>query len=395
MSKKQRAKGLKENANSFMFLYLLSLLLALSTFLYSSYCFSDTPQEEYKKIQKEIKEHREKIRKAERRETSILSELERTDRELSNVEAELRKYRKKLMDCEREISRVESEISKSKKSIEQQKEWIKRKLRAMQKSRFPSEIVILLSGTDDLSLLMRRWKYLQYISAYENKLLLDYHKNLENLDVKERQLLGLRADLMKNEAKIRSDEKELEKKKREKEIILASVRNEKSSYEKMLKELKEASRRLLNIIRESEKSETYSAKGFTALKGKLPWPVEGRVAIPYGSQKDPVFNTPIFRSGIFIQAGDDLYAKAVHTGKVVFAEWFKGYGQLMIVNHGEGYHTLYGSLSEIFSKVGDIINGGQIIGRVGNSGMVDVPGLYFELRYKGKPLDPLQWLKRK
>ncbi|MGB9716110.1 MAG: murein hydrolase activator EnvC family protein [Thermodesulfovibrionales bacterium] len=395
MSKEYRAKSMEQKTKRYIFLYLLSLLLALSTLLYSSHCLSANPQEEYKKIQKEIKEHKEKIRKAERRETSILSELERTDRELSIVEAELRKYRKKLMETEREISRVESEILKSKKSIEQQKEWIKRKLRAMHKNRCPSEVVILLSGTDDLSSFMRRWKYLQYISSYENKLLLDYRKKLDNLNTKERQLLDLKAELTKNEAKIRSDEEELEKKKREKEIILASVRNEKSSYEKMLKELKEASRRLLNIIRKSEKSDTYTAKGFTALKGKLPWPVEGRVAIPYGTQKDPVFNTPIFRSGIFIQAGEDLYAKAVHTGKVVFAEWFKGYGQLMIVNHGDGYHTLYGSLSEIFSKVGDIINSGQIIGRVGNSGIVDVPGLYFELRYKGKPLDPLQWLKRK
>jgi septal ring factor EnvC (AmiA/AmiB activator) len=363
--------------------------------LFASYCLAATPHEEYKKIQKEIKEHREKLRKLERRESSILSELEATDKELSSAEAELRKYRRILRDNEREILRVESEISKSKKSIEQQKEWIKRKLRAMQKNRYQSDIVILLSGADDLSLLMRRWKYLQYISTYENKLLLDYRKNLEGLNAKERELLALKAELVKNEAKIKSQEEELSKKKKEKEVILASVQNEKSSYENMLRELKAASKRLLEIIRESEKGDTYSAKGFTALKGKLPWPVEGRVAIPYGSQKDPRFNTPIFRSGIFIQAGEDLFAKAVHTGKVVFAEWFKGYGQLMIVNHGDGYHTLYGSLSEIFSKVGDIINSGQIIGRVGNSGIVDVPGLYFELRYKGKPLDPLQWLKRK
>jgi septal ring factor EnvC (AmiA/AmiB activator) len=85
----------------------------------------------------------------------------------------------------------------------------------------------------------------------------------------------------------------------------------------------------------------------------------------------------------------------VHNGKVVFAEWFKGYGQLVIVNHGDGYHTLYGSLSEIFTSVGDIIKGKQILGRVGNSGLLNSSGLYFELRYKGKPLDPLQWLHKR
>jgi septal ring factor EnvC (AmiA/AmiB activator) len=162
----------------------------------------------------------------------------------------------------------------------------------------------------------------------------------------------------------------------------------------MLKELKEASRRLLDVIQESEK-DTYRAKGFSGLRGKLLWPVEGKIAIPYGSSRDPRFNTPVFKSGIFIQTGEDTNAKAVYAGKVVFAEWFKGYGRLMIVNHGDGYHTLYGSLSEIFSKVGDIINSGQVIGRVGDSGILDAPGLYFEVRYKGKPLDPVQWLKKR
>jgi septal ring factor EnvC (AmiA/AmiB activator) len=163
----------------------------------------------------------------------------------------------------------------------------------------------------------------------------------------------------------------------------------------MLEELKTASKRILKVIREAEKRDKFTAKGFSKLKGKLPWPLRGRVAIPYGSQRDPRFNTPIFRSGAYFQSTKDTSAKAVYHGKVVFAEWFKGYGKLVIINHGEGYHTLYGSLSEIFTNVGDIIKERQVIGRVGNSGVLNAPGLYFELRYKGKPLNPLQWLKRR
>jgi septal ring factor EnvC (AmiA/AmiB activator) len=205
----------------------------------------------------------------------------------------------------------------------------------------------------------------------------------------------LRQELIENEKKVREKERTLAEKKREKEQVLAYARKEKSSHEKMLRELKEASKKLLEIIRESEKADAYSGKGFPGLKGRLPWPVEGKVALNYGFQRDPQFHTPLFRNGIFIQAGADLFAKAVHSGKIVFAEWFKGYGQLMIVNHGDGYHTLYGSLAEIFSKVGDIIKKGQVIGRVGNSGIMNEPGLYFELRYRGKPLDPLQWLVKR
>jgi len=80
---------------------------------------------------------------------------------------------------------------------------------------------------------------------------------------------------------------------------------------------------------------------------------------------------------------------------VIFAEWFKGFGQLIIINHGSGYHTLYGNLAEIFSKVGDIIRENQVIGKVGTSGVISGPGMYFEIRYKGKPLDPAQWLKKR
>lgn len=365
------------------------LLLACSPLLWAA-----TPREEYRKIKKEIRRNEEKIQKVERRERSILSDLEETGKKLSIVETELRKFRKRLNNTKLQISRIEAEISLNKDRIDKQREWLKRKLRAMQKYSYPGDIMLLLSNTEDVSQLARSWKNLEYIALYENGILNSYKRNLESLQRKENELKGFEAELAKNTEKVRSKESELAGHKAGKETLLASVQKEKSSYKKMLRELKAASKRLLKVIQESEK-DTYRAKGFARLRGKLLWPVKGKIAIPYGSSRDPRFNTPVFKSGIFIKTGENINAKAVYAGKVVFADWFKGYGQLMIVNHGNGYHTLYGSLSEIFSRVGDIINRGQIIGRVGDSGIVDAPGLYFEVRYKGKPLDPLQWLKKR
>lgn len=374
---------------------LFSVLLALCTFDFTECCFAVTPHEEYKKIQKEIKEHKGKLEKAKRRESSILVDLEKTNRQLNIVDSELRKYRKTLLNTESDIYRVEYEITLNRGDIEKRKEWIKRKLKAMQKYGHMIDTVMLFLTTDDISQLMRRGKSLQYITVYEHGVLNTYKENLENLQKKERQLFALKTELIKNREKVKAEEASLAEKKKEKEILLASVKKEEYSYRKMLKELEDASKRIREVIRETEKAETYDVKGFSTLKGKLPWPVEGKVTIPYGSQKDPQFNTPIFRSGAYIQSDSDSFAKAVYNGKVVFAEWFKGYGQLVIVNHGEGYHTLYGSLSEIFTKVGDIIKEKQTIGRVGNSGIMNLTGLYFELRYKGKPLDPIQWLKKR
>jgi septal ring factor EnvC (AmiA/AmiB activator) len=379
---------------------LSAFLCALCSLLIAPFCYAAPPHDEYKQIQKEIKTQKQKLEEVKKRESSVLSDLESTNRQMKATEYELQKNRKELMSTEAKTAKIEREIARNRGKIEQLREWIKRKLRAIQKYGHNSDTVMLFIGTDDISQLMRRSKNLQYIALYEHKVLESYKAALEGLNDKEKQLVSLKKELIKNTEKVRAEEASLAEKKQRKEMLLASVKKEKSSSAKMLRELENASKKILEIIRESEKAEkeketTFAGKDFSSRKGKLPWPVEGKVAIPYGSQKDPQFNTPIFRSGAYIQASAESSAKAVHTGKVVFSEWFKGYGQLVIVNHGNGYHTLYGSLSEIFARVGDIIKERQPVGRIGNSGLLSTPGLYFEVRYKGKPLDPLQWLQRR
>jgi septal ring factor EnvC (AmiA/AmiB activator) len=358
-------------------------------------CDASSPQSEYKKIQKEIKAQKEKLEQVKRRESSILTEIEETNKQMKTAENDLRKYRIRLMNTEERISQVEQQISASKNTIDKHRQWVKRKLRTIYKYGRNSDVVLLLLGSQDISQLIRTGRNLEYITAHEISRVNTYQENLRALQEREQQLTLLRKELTANRAKVLAEEASLSGKKKNKEVLLASVIKEKSSHTKMLREMEESARRLLDIINKSDAGEKYTGRGFAGLKGRLPWPVEGKVAIPFGSQKDPEFNTPVFRSGTFIESSSDSMAKAVHEGKVVFAEWFKGYGQLVIINHGDGYHSLYGSLSEIFTKVGDIIKERQIVGRVGNSGLVNLPGLYFELRYKGKPLNPIQWLRRR
>lgn len=370
---------------------MLLLLHCVSPFL----CHASSPESEYKKIQQEIKKQKEKLERAKKRESSILSDIEEINKQMRNIESELRKYRIRLLHTERRISQVEREISASKGAIERHREWIKRKLRTIHKYGRNSDVVLLMLSAKDISELIRTSKSLQYITASEHNRIRTYQNNLNAFHEQEKQLMMLKKELISNRANVLAEEASLSEKRKQKETTLASVKREKTSHANMLREMEKSSQRLLDIIRQSDKGETFPGGGFAALKGRLPWPVEGQVVIPYGSQKDPQFNTPVFRSGTFIETNSDSLAKAVHHGRVVFAEWFKGYGQLVIVNHGEGYHSLYGSLSEIFTKVGDIIKENQIIGRVGNSGLVNLSGLYFELRYKGKPINPIQWLKRR
>lgn len=357
------------------------------------------PKEQYKKIQKDIEAHKERLEKIKKQEHSTLEDIDRVNRRLDTIILELRKQRKRIEGINAEIRRIEAEKSEKEREIEREKAWLIRKLRALQRYGNSLDVIILLTSTDDVGEIMRRWKYLERISLYEKKAIEDYSRNLEQLKQQELQLKELKEKLRIGEERIRLNEATLLENRKEKEALLVSIRREKLSHEKTIRELSEASKKLLDLLREierkdREKEDAYTGKGFPGLKGRLPWPVNGKVAIPYGSQVDPRFNTPVFRNGIYIETGDDA-VKAVSGGKVVFSDWFKGYGNLVIINHGEGYHTLYGNLSETFFKTGDIIKEREVIGKVGESGMLNGPSLYFELRYKGKPLNPLQWLKRK
>lgn len=351
------------------------------------------PRDEYKKIQKEIKKQTEKIEKTKRLEHATLEEIDKVNKDLASVQAELRKYRNKIRALESNIKKVETEIAENKTKLDKQKDWLKRKLRVMQRHGYSGDVIVILSTSENISQLIRRWRYMKALTLYDHRMLESYKQTLKALSEQESLLKFLRADLKKHEELVTANEKTLSEKKNRKETLLSYIRKEKSSYQKMLQELKEASAKLLEVIKKAE-SEEYATSGFFRLKGKLPWPVTGKILVPYGSQRDPQFKTPVFKNGLHIKAEENSSAKAVHKGKVVFADWFKGYGQLIIISHGEGYHTLYANLSELFHKTGDIINEQEAVGIVGEAGALNANALYFEIRYKGKPLDPAQWLKR-
>ncbi|MGE5300465.1 MAG: murein hydrolase activator EnvC family protein [Acidobacteriota bacterium] len=354
-------------------------------------------EEEYQIIQKKMAEQKKKLGEAQKQESSVLGEIEGVNVNLDRIDAELRRYRKKMSETEAAIRTTTAEIEKIRGTLEKQKDWLKRKLRIMNRFGYSGDMLVLLLSAGDISQMMRTWKYLELITLHEHQVLGDYRENLREFTEKYEHLKTMKTELKADAERIEAKENELADQKRTKETILSSVRKEKVSRQKMLAELKEASRRLLDLIERSSRTDTYtgSGVGFTRFKGKLPWPADGRIAVPYGSQRDPQYNTPVFRNGVQIETSANSNARAVHEGKVIFAEWFKGFGQLVIVNHGSGYHTLYGNLSEIFSHVGDIIRENQVIGKVGTSGMLNAPGLYFEIRYKGKPLDPAQWLRHR
>jgi septal ring factor EnvC (AmiA/AmiB activator) len=129
--------------------------------------------------------------------------------------------------------------------------------------------------------------------------------------------------------------------------------------------------------------------GFSTLKGKLPWPVKGRLVQKFGNPRsDSVWD------GVLIDAKEGTDIHAVTWGKVVYAEWLRGYGLLIIIDHGQGYMTLYAFNQSLYKRIGETVNAGDIIASAGQSGGRSQSGLYFGIRKKGTPIDPLEWCRK-
>jgi len=174
--------------------------------------------------------------------------------------------------------------------------------------------------------------------------------------------------------------------------MLAVVRSERSAHEERIRELKESSKKLQAFIKDlngNKIPKSIVGDGFKSLKGALTWPVNGEILIPDGKS----YKFPLVKDGIEIEAEPDEIVKAVAGGRVVYANFFKGYGNLIIIDHGSGYHSLYGNLTGFSIASGELLIEGMEVGKANKSDKSKSYALYFEIRHRGKPVDPVNWLK--
>jgi septal ring factor EnvC (AmiA/AmiB activator) len=187
--------------------------------------------------------------------------------------------------------------------------------------------------------------------------------------------------------------------KKEKRVYLAKITQEKESYDRAVEELERSASRVDSLLRELEARRRSVPRspgsGLRALKGALLWPADGQVVSRFGRQKHPTFNTYIQRKGIEIRAAEGSIIRAVLPGTVVYADWLKGYGLVIIADHANGIFSLYAHASKLLTEVGARIEAGQTIGETGDTGMTGENTLYFELREGAEPVDPLLWLSKR
>lgn len=353
-------------------------------------------KEELESIRHKIEEKRRQRLNVEKREGSILSKIEDMDYKLGKKEAFLHAIDLSLSEKDKDVERLEAETKRLKTDLIIGKKRVSERLKRMYKEGRLISLKIIFSATDHIDLL-KRYYYIKWLHKKDLDVIKRYEQVLKELEGKGNQLEQVRSEMWKTKNEVTNLMKDIESNRRQKESLLTKVRLERASYDKTILELEEEASDLQSLIKELEarKTKKGGSLGFVSKKGRLDWPIDGRIISHFGRQKHPRFGTYIYKKGLEIRSFHGDKIRAIYNGTVVFAGWFRGYGQLIILDHGDNYFSLYAYAARLLVSVGDKVKKDQVVGEIGDTGLSDGNDLYFELRHGANPIDPILWLKNR
>ena len=356
-------------------------------------------KKEAEDINRKIEKGRAKVLTFTREEASIVSSLNDIDLALNQAVKRSSALKFELTALGKKITETTKASKDLKKKIEAGEDYMFKRLVALYKLNWLGRIYVLVS-TQSMYDLFKRKKSLETILAYDEKILQNLLDNkakfqqlLVRLNSQKMEKLSIEADL-KNQIAAMSHERT------KRSGLLAKIRSKKSLELAAIESLKQAAKDLDEKIKNwgigsnTGVSDAYrTGESFRSYKGLLKLPVKGKIVSLFGKFKNTHYQVLNFRSGIEIETDRGEPIQAVYAGKVLYADWFKGYGNMIIIDHGDNYYTVYAHIEETFKTAGDLVETGEVVATVGDTGSITGSKLYFEVRHHGKPLDPMQWLE--
>jgi len=363
-------------------------------------------------IRKEIREKKLLLKKNRKVENKVSGELENIGKNLQEKETTLSILMRDLKGVETTLQRTRAEIETVRVDAERKKEQIKQRLTSIYKAGEIGGARVLFSA-ESFPQMMESMRYMKAVLNNDKNLFSEYNARMERLKLLRSSLEGDvdRKEIIRKNIEVKKQEIEAEKK--EKAAYLGKIRDDKKTYLSSLKELEANARRLQVMVErlEARARKSYTVrkehksvpggpaqpavpdKGLGALKGRLSIPARGEIIEGFGRHKHPEFNSYTYSNGISIASAQGADVRSVYDGQVIFADYFKGYGNMVIVDHGGGFFSLYAHTGRIMKKVGTTVSRNEVIASVGDVDSARGPMLYFEIRYQGRPVDPSPWFK--
>ncbi|SIT12082.1 murein hydrolase activator EnvC family protein [Neptunomonas antarctica] len=341
-------------------------------------------------LKKSIKQVNSALKRDQKKQSSAAKELATTEQEISGLgkliyglDQELSTLTVDLSGFQAEKSRLEQKLGESSERLGQ--------LVRQQYRLGPQPRLFMLLNQRDPEQVSRMMKYYDRYSAAQAKEQKQYQTLLHQLTSTYLSIDTTQQAILENRDALKNKLATLEALRKQRKQTLTALDKQIHGSQKQLKQLQADQKRLEKLLSDIEKSIssanlTQNTKTFDSLKGKLDWPVKGKILRAYGSVKDN-----LSYDGVLLAGTTGGAVSAVHHGRVVFSDWLRGYGLLTIIDHGDGYMSLYGQNDSLLKETGDWVSQGESVATLGSSGGNSEPGLYFAIRYKGKAISPKRW----
>lgn len=392
--------------------WILGVIILCSSYLFA---YAESPKDELRGVKQEIRAQKKLISKARKVEEVVSTELQQINRTLEQKENDLLRMDKELKGVEYSLSGTSRQIALATAEANHRRTEMERRLVSLYKAGEIGALRMFFSA-ESFPQLAENIRYMSSILDNDKKIFAEYNQKIEQLKSLK---IMLEQDANKKERikkNIAIKKEEIETEKDKKAQYLAKVRQDRGSYEKSLKELQANANRLQAMVSKLEAMSRRKAapqrhikpgvktkepqelppvpdRGFASQKGRMTMPVRGTLVESYGKHKHPEFNSYTFSKGLTISAPAGSPVKSIYDGTVIFADSFKGFGNMIIVDHGGGYFSLYAHTEKLLKRVGAEVGRHETIATVGDTDSAKGFALYFEIRHQGKPVDPAGWVR--
>lgn len=379
-------------------LYKLLLPLMLVTLAMNPASMADdtsAKEKQLKTLLRKIDKLKQNIDRKEDSKSSYIKELKSIERKIGKVNQQIRATGKKIKARKSELSKLRATRLKHQRQLSKEHDYLSEQVYAAFTLGRQEKVKLLFSQQDPQTL-QRNLVYYQYFSNARIALINKVQGNIDKIIETEQLIQQAKAELEKNQQVLSQQKKELGVDLGKRKTIIGSLDKQLKQQSGSLSRLEDEASQLQNLIKSIEEifvdapESEFSQKAFVELKGKLAWPVQGKLNKLFGRTK-PL--SQLRWQGVMIEAPSGRHVKAVSHGRIAFADWLRGLGNLIIIDHGNSYLSLYGHNESLFKSAGEWVEAGDVISTVGTSGGQKKSGLYFEIRKKGKPQNPTGWCK--
>ncbi len=325
--------------------------------------------------------------------SALESELKKSESEIGRLRREAEELERQIRDGESRIQDLHRQAEGLHVALEGQQEQIARQARSAHMAGQQDYLKLLLNQ-DDPSRVARMMRYYEYLSRARSQEIAQYRRTIEQIRQASVDIVREQNNLQDNRERLVARQRSIESQQANRNQLLAGLRGERRTQEQELKARESERAELAKLIKSLDEAITSipTPAGnlpFTQAKGKMPLPLKGTIEARFGSQRGG--DARLKWDGLLISAQEGAGVHAIHGGRVVFADWLRGSGLLLILDHGGGYLSLYGHNQTLLREVGTWVKPGEAVATVGRSGGLGSPSLYFSIRHQGRPLDPLAW----